>query len=165
MLNRANPQHAGLADLAARLVPVVGAELAAPQDDQTVVAEVVEVRHEHVDGLLFAALKERILLLTELGDDLREEVHGVDLVLRVCIHAADDLNDLFERLRLRQQLEEGLILAELGQDLARVERHVHVVRILGREHVDERVDHHGALLLEHGLHALLIGRQLIISLL
>ena len=76
------------------------------------------------------ALEERILLLTKLSDDLSQEIQGVDLVLRVCIHAADNLNNLLEDLRLSQQLEEGLILAELGQHLACVERHVHIVRVL-----------------------------------
>ena len=76
------------------------------------------------------ALEECILLLTKLSDDLSQEIHGVDLVLRVCIHAADNLNNLLEDLRLSQQLEEGLILAELGQHLACVERHVHIVRVL-----------------------------------
>ena len=76
------------------------------------------------------ALEERILLLTKLSDDLSQEIQGVDLVLRVCIHAADNLNNLLEDLRLSQQLEEGLILAKLGQHLACVERHVHIVRVL-----------------------------------
>ena len=88
------------------------------------------MRHHHFDRLFFIALEERILLLTKLSDDLSQEIHSVDLVLRVCIHAANNLNNLLEYLWLSEQLEEGLILAELGQHLACVERHMHVIRVL-----------------------------------
>ena len=49
MLDRADPQHTCLADLAAGLVPVGCAKLAAAQDDEAVVAQVGEVRHQHFD--------------------------------------------------------------------------------------------------------------------
>ena len=86
------------------------------------------------------------------------------LILSVGVRAARHQHNLPYRLRLDQELEESLILAELGEDLACVEGHVHIVAVFGRKLVNERVDYHGALVLEHLLHALLLGGQLLLGL-
>ena len=86
------------------------------------------------------------------------------LILSVSVGAARHQDDLPYSLRLDQELEESLILAKLGQDLACVEGHVHIVAIFGRKLVNQGVDNHRALFLEHLLHALLLWGQLLLSL-
>lgn len=163
VLDRADTEHASLADLSAALVTVSRAKIATPHDDQTVVAQVVEVGHQQLDALIFLALKRVCFLLRGLSNDLGQEVQCVDLVLRVCIHAADDSNDFLQSLRLGQQLEECFVFAKIVKHLACIERHVQLVTVLGREHVDELVDNHRAFLLKYRLHAFLVRRELLLG--
>ena len=88
------------------------------------------MRHQHLDELVLAPLEESVFLLSELSHDLSQEVESVDLVLSVCIHAGHNLDDLLERVLLGQQLEECVVFAEFSENLARIERHVHVCCVL-----------------------------------
>ena len=86
--------------------------------------------HNRADALIFVIPKECVLLFAELGHDLSEEVQGVDLVMRVRIHAGDNTDNLFNDEWLGQDLEECFVLAEFLQNLAGTQRHVHIVGVL-----------------------------------
>ena len=81
MLNSTDTEHASLSDLSARLVCELLAGAGRAQDQNAVVDEVREVRHDHIDDLTLAVAEETVLLLAaELVDDGGEEVEGVWLV-------------------------------------------------------------------------------------
>ena len=107
---------------------------------------------DHINSHIFVNLKEWVLLLTELGHDLSEEVDSVDLVMRVSIHACHHTDNLFDNAWLGQDLEELFVLTEFLQDLAGAERLVHIIRVIRWKHVNEGADDHGALFLEDLLH-------------
>ena len=109
----------------------VGDLIATTKDKHAVVANVDEVNQEATKQGLLILLKEARILLQELIHDLRQEVQRILLILSVSIGAARHQDDLPQSLRLNQELEESLIFAELGEDLAGVEGHVHIVAILG----------------------------------
>mmetsp|Transcript_9815 Transcript_9815/g.12151 ORF Transcript_9815/g.12151 Transcript_9815/m.12151 type:complete len:476 (+) Transcript_9815:387-1814(+) len=152
-------EHARLGHDRLRLVPVRLADVAAAQQHQAVVGQVLEVAEHGVESLLLAIFEKADVLLSELLDELSEEVERVWLVLLVRIRAAYDIHDALDDLRLRQDLEESLILTELAKSGARVKRHVQVVVLVGK-FVDEGADDHGGLLFQDLLHALLVGGEL-----
>ena len=124
-----NPQHASFSHGTGRLVSV-GDLIATTKDKHAVVADVDEVDQEATKQGLLILLKEARILLQELIHDLRQEVQRILLILSVSIGAARHQDDLPQSLRLNQELEESLIFAELGEDLAGIEGHVHIVAIL-----------------------------------
>lgn len=85
------------------------------------------MRHDVVNGLLLAVLEEADVLLRELSYHLGEEVERVGLVLGICICAADYIDYAPNGVGLSQGLEEGLVLAELIECSARVQRHVKII--------------------------------------
>ena len=64
------------------------------------------MRHDVVDGFLFAVFEEADVLLGELCHQLGEEVEGIGLVLSICIGAADDIDYAANDIGLGQGLEE-----------------------------------------------------------
>ena len=116
--------------------------------------------HECVEGLLLLVLEEAAVLLTKLVDHLSQEVESVVLVLGVFICASDNLDNLAHDIRLGQDLEESLVLAEVTKDGTGVESHVDIVLVPVGDLVEEGVDDHDALLLEDFLHLLLSGGEL-----
>lgn len=117
--------------------------------------------HQDVNRLFLFAFEEVVFLLAKLCDNLRQEVKSINLILRVFIHTANNSDNLFQNLWLRQKLEEGLIFTEIRQYLTCVESHVQICGILRREHIYQRIDHHGAFLFQNLLHAFLIGCKLL----
>ena len=79
--------------------------------------------------------------------------------MRVGVGAADDINDAADDIRLRESLEEALILTELAQSCAGVKGHMKIV-ILVRKFIDERADNHLSLLFKNLLHELLVSCEL-----
>ena len=94
-----------------------------------------------------------------------EEVERVNLVLLVRIDGANNVDNVSNNRRLSQYLEESLVLTEFVEDGAGVDGSVDIILVLGRHFLDKRVYHHGALLLEHALHLLLLLGQLSLVLL
>ena len=70
----------------------------------------------------------------------------------VRIDGAYGVNNISNDRRLCQDLEESLILAELVEDGASVDCSMDIILVLGRQLLNESVNHHGALLLKHSLH-------------
>ena len=109
--------------------------------------------------LFFAVLEKAAVLLHKLGDESGEEIERVWLVLRVCIGRGHHEDDLADNLRLRQNLEEGLVLAEIVECRTRVQGHVQVILVSCRQLFDEGGHYHSGLLLQHLLHRPLCGGE------
>ena len=160
LLHGADAEDSGLADLSLRLIRVHFVATGT-QNDDAVVAEVSEVVHDDVKGFLLAVTEKAVFLITaELVDDLSEEVHSVWLIHLVDVHVGHDVDHAAHHVRLRQDVEEAFVLREFAQDGARVERLVVIFRVLLGDAVDEGIDNHHALLLQHLLHADLVGVEL-----
>ena len=160
MLDGSDTEHASLADGPARLSCEGLTGATGSQDENTVVDEVLEVGKDQIDDLRLAISEEAIFLFsTELVNNGGEKVQCVWLIERVCIHGRDNANNLVDVLRLGQKVEERLVFAELRQNGGGVQRHVDVL-VLVRELVKERLNDHIGLLLEDGLHLLLICGEL-----
>lgn len=84
----------------------------------------------------------------------------VRLVLPVGVSRTHDHHNLFQGLWLNQELKKGLVFTEFIEDRACVDGHVDVIGVLARELVDEVMDDHCTLLLQHLLHLLLLRRKL-----
>ena len=123
--------HACPADLPTGLVYVARIRVSTPQNEQAIVAEVIEVAQQCVESLLFAIFEESVVLLAKLIDDMVEEVERVDLVLLVRIDRAHNVDDIPYNCRLSQDLEESLILAEFVEDGASVDCSMDIILVLG----------------------------------
>ena len=88
--------------------------------------------------------------------------HDVHLVI---VRGVAYIDNLLKVLGLGQELEEGLVLAKLVKNLARVKGHVIVVAVLRRERVDKGVNNHNALFSEDFLHEPLVIGKLYLGLL
>lgn len=160
MLHGAYAEDSCLADLSARLVHVDIVATGA-QNDDAVVAEVGKVVHDVVQRLLFAVTEEAVFLLSgELVDNLGEEVHGIWLVHAVDVHVGDNVDHAAHRFWRRQKMEKPFVLGEFAQNSARIQCLVIVVRVLLGDAVDQGIDNHRALILEHLLHADLVSAEL-----
>ena len=118
-----------------------------------------------VNKRVLALLEEARILLNELSHDLRQEVKRVWLIHLVSVRGTANKDNMLEVLRFDQVLEESIVFTELGENLACVKGHVHVILVLNRELVDEGEDHHRAFFFEHLLHFLLVICKLLLSLL
>ncbi len=79
-----------------------------------------EVVQDLVKGILLAVLEKADVLLTELGQNLVEEVESVWLVLCVGVCADNYGDNFFEDLWLSQNLEKCFIFSEFAKNSARI---------------------------------------------
>ena len=155
MFNSSDSDHACSSNLSTRLISVY-ALFVTSENENSVVAKVLEVTHEHIERLFFAFFEEAIVLIAELSDELGEEMECIHLILRVCVHACRDVDNVLENLVLREDGEETRILSKIGQNCACIDCLVNIVTVSWRKHAYKRDDNLGALVSKNFLHLLLL---------
>ena len=126
------------------------------KDEQAIVAEVSEMEAECLEKFIFFIPEEVFFLLNKLSDDVSEQAKSVREILHVIVSLTAYADNLAENRFLGEELEAVLVLAKLLEDCVGIKCHLVVFLIFGRELIDQEVNNESALLLENGLHVLLL---------